>query len=352
MTAVQDFAAALVNRHNCERVRAVMGIMGRPRAVLAALAGALLLAGCGTGPSQVGAAVLYDGHEVSQDEVQSLIDKAVREQPAAQQLAQQHKLDQLGRGIVTQLVVHELVRKAAQREHLVANENAVQSLLAQAQLDTPVGAQSTDPSQLAGQIAYRVRDHREAVTDQVLLEQLGERYFANLSVVFDYTTVSADTGGAQPKSMREQAFEKAQKMAETPESAAQVLRADQANQVETGVGEPVPAAQAPALAATVLFGVQPGTVVAFQPSQEQTGWVVAVVRKRDLTTTQAIDQQSAPTESQLLDVGYRLLQPYGDAGGLKVNPRYGVWDPAAMDVAPSVAETTGLVLTVKGSAQP
>jgi hypothetical protein len=54
----------------------------------------------------------------------------------------------------------------------------------------------------------------------------------------------------------------------------------------------------------------------------------------------------------LVGIGQRLLEPYVDEAGLKINPRYGVWDPVAMDLAASAAETTGLVLSVKGVAQP
>lgn len=328
-----------------------MRIIGRPRTVLAALGGVLLLAGCGTGPSQVGAAVLYDGHEVSQDQVQSLIDKAVREQPAAQQLAQQHKLDQLGRGIVTQLVLHQLVQKAAQREGLVANESAVQSLLAQAQLDTPMTAQQTDPSQLAAGIAVHVRDHHEVAADEVLMQELAERYSGTASVTVDYTTVASDTGGAAPQSMRDKAFAKARTMAEDPAAAARVIQADAASGAKTAVGLQVSAATSPADAATAPFGALPGTVVAFQPSQDEAGWLVAVVRQRTLGAPKPAGAASQ-YDPQMVAVGQRLLQPYAEAGGLRVNPRYGVWDPVAMDVAPSEAETTGLVVAVKGPAQP
>jgi hypothetical protein len=152
--------------------------------------------------------------------------------------------------------------------------------------------------------------------------------------------------------MREQAFAKAAQMAASPGAAAQVIQADTAAGQQTSIGERVPAVQSPDLAATVVFGVVPGTVIAFQPSTQQTAWIVAVVRQRDLSTPQSVDQATVPTPSQLVAVGQRLLQPYVDQAGLKINPRYGVWDPVAMNVAPSAAETTGIVVSVKGSAQP
>lgn len=329
-----------------------MRIMGRPRAVVAVLAGCLVLAGCGSGPSQARAAFLMGNTEVSQDQVQALIDKAVQEQPAARQLAQQHKLDQLGREIVSQLVVHELVNRAAQREGLVADETVVSNTLAQDPLAAPVPTTNVDPSQLPRQIAYRVRDHREAITDQALMQALALKYYDKMSVTFDYTSVVSDDGGAEPASMREKAFAKAEQMAANPAAAAQVIQADKAAGEQTSIGERVPAVQAPDLAATVVFGAQPGTVIAFQPSTEQTAWIVAIIRQRDLSTPQSVDQATEPAASQLVAVGQRLLQPYIDEAGLKINPRYGVWDPVAMNVAPSAAETAGAAVSVKGSAQP
>lgn len=329
-----------------------MRIMGRPRALVAVLAACLLLAGCGSGPSQVGAAILFSDHEVTQDQVQQLIDKAVREQPAAQQLSQQHKLDLLGRELVSQLVLHDAIGRAARSEGLVADANVVNQTLAQDPLAQPLSTTNVDPSQLARQIAFRVRDHREAITDQLLMQELGARYFPTMSVSFDYTSVVADQGGAQPASTREQAFAKVQQMATDPGAPARVIQSDAAAGEQASVGEKVPAVQSPDLAATVLYGVQPGTVVAFQPSVQDGTWIVAVVRARDLRTPQAVDSASEPTASELVAIGARLLQPFVDESGMKINPRYGVWDPVAMDVAPSAAETTGLVLSVKGSAQP
>ncbi|WP_312871776.1 hypothetical protein [Amycolatopsis acididurans] len=326
--------------------------MGRPRALVAVLAACLLLAGCGSGPSQVTTALYLGDRHVSVDEVQGLIDKAVQEQPAARQLAQQHKADMLGREIVRQMIVHQMVTQTAQMDGVVVDPAQISQVMAQDPLAAPVSATNTDASQLAQQIVYRVRDHREVVSDQLLLQSLGAQYFDKLTVTFDYTSVVSDDGGANPVSMREKAFAKAQQMAADPAAAAKVIQADSASGQQTGVGEKVPAVQAPDLAGMVLFGVEPGTVVAFQPSSAQPVWIVAVVRARDLTTPQAVDQTSEPTSTQLAAIGQRLLQTYLQQAGLKVNPRYGVWDPAGLALAPSEAETTGLVLPVKGPAQP
>ena len=329
-----------------------MRIMGRPRALVAVLAAGLLLAGCGSGPSQVRTAVFLGDRQVSIDEVQQLIDKAVREQPAAQQLAQQHKLDQVGREVVRQLVVHQTVTQTAEQDRVMIDPNQLAQLMAQDPLAAPVSTTNVDPPQLAQQIVYRARDHRDVISDQLLLQSLGAQYFDKMTVTFDYTSVVSDDGGAAPVSMREKAFAKAGQMAADPAAAARVIQADAAAGQETGVGEKVPAAQAPDLASMVLFGVEPGTVVAFQPSSAQAVWIIAVVRARDLTTQQSVDQTSEPAATQLAGIGLRLLQTYVEQAGLKVNPRYGVWDPASLTLVPSEGETSGLVLPVKGTAKP
>src|SRR5207245_399791 len=140
-------------------------------------------------PSQVRAAVLLGDKEITIDQVQNLIDKAVREQPAAQQLARQHKLDQLGREIVRELVVHELVARAAQREHLTVD----QQLLVQGrqELAQPVSASETDPSNLASNIVARVRGD-DYLNDALLELELGTKYFEKVAVTVDYITISND----------------------------------------------------------------------------------------------------------------------------------------------------------------
>ena len=329
-----------------------MRIMGRSRALLAALVACLLLAGCGSGPSQVGAAIIFSDHEVTVDQVQNLLDKAVQEQPAARQLSQQHKLDLLGREIVRQLVLHDVLTRTAQREGLVADPQLLGQFLADDPLADPVSTTTTDPGQLAQQIANRVRDHREVITDSLLLQALAQKYVDRMTVTFDYTSVTSDDGGAQPVDRREKAIAKAEQMAASPTAAAEVIRADAAAGERTSVGEVVPAAQAPDLATLVLFGVRPGTVVAFQPSQEQPVWVVAVVRERNLNAPSSGDQAAQPSSGQLAAIGQRLLQPYVDEAGIRINPRYGVWDPVAMNLATSSAEITGAVVPVKGVTQP
>jgi hypothetical protein len=106
--------------------------------------------------------------------------------------------------------------------------------------------------------------------------------------------------------------------------------------------------QSAALAATSMFGADKGSVVAFQPSAEQALWVIGLIRDRDLNATVDTSQAQQVTPIELVAVGKRLLQPYAEKSEIRVSPRYGVWDMAAMGLAPSEAETVGLVLPPAG----
>src|SRR5207248_10301008 len=192
-----------------ERVCAVMRIMGRPRALVTVLAGALLLAGCASGPSQVGAAVIFKDRSLSVNDVQGLIDKAVREQPYAQKLASEHKLDLIGREIVRQQVVHELLTAAAPQLNTAASDPLIAQALSQDPFGQPVGADVSDQASAVTAVVHSVRDHREAVTDLVQQRVLAAQTIPKLSVTLDYIPVQA----GDPASGRAQAVDMAQPLA-------------------------------------------------------------------------------------------------------------------------------------------
>ncbi|WP_315656009.1 hypothetical protein [Amycolatopsis sp. PS_44_ISF1] len=331
--------------------------MGRPRALIAVVAGAFLLAGCGTGPSQVSAAAIIDGQVTSIDQVQGLLDRAVREQPYARQLAAQHKLDLVGREIVRQQLLHTAVGKAAQKENITADQSAIGAAMLQDPLAGPL-PQSVTASQDAAvtQLVWRLRDHREALTDQYLEQKLAIKYLPTLTVNFDYTTVGAPSAdgtasSTDPATARADAVAKARQFAADPKSVTGEIQRGAQGGVEGNVGTQVPALSSPQDATTVLFGVPAGTVIAFQPNP--TGgnptWVVAVVRQRATGKPVATDQAQQPTPDQLSGIGVRLVQPYVGEVDYRINPRYGVWDAVGMDLAPNAGSTKGIVLPTTGA---
>ncbi|OXM65520.1 hypothetical protein CF165_23130 [Amycolatopsis vastitatis] len=345
-----------------------MRIMGRPRALVAVVAGALLLAGCGSGPSQVGAAAIIGDRSISVDQVQNLIDKAVREQPYAQKLASEHKLDVLGRAVVGQLVLHELLAKAAEKQGVTPNYAQIDTQLANDPLNGPVPADSGNETQAVNLVVARTRDHREELTDTFLAQSLADKVLPNLSVGFDYTSIGlvADPStGAQPQGTeaKKAAFDLARQFAANPAAANQRIGSDvqyltalrqQSGNPESvpgfaGGGNVVPAAQAGTLATTPLFGSPTGSVVVMPYPGEGNAWLVAVIRQR--TDDKPVATEKAPEldASTKTAIGMRQLQPLFDQLGVRINKRYGVWDAVAMNVAPSADASQGTVVPPGGS---
>ncbi|MEW2506187.1 hypothetical protein ACQPXB_43435 [Amycolatopsis sp. CA-161197] len=337
------------------RIMGRLGSKKRSSALAGVVASGLLLAGCGAGPSQVGAAAVIDGQVTTIDQVQTLLDKAVQEQPYAQQLAAQHKLDLVGREIVRQQLLHAVVQKAAQKEGLVADEATISAALAQGDpLAGPMPENlAQDQPAAVTQLVQRTRDHREALTDAYLEQQLAVKYLPKLSVTLDYVVIAGPTADGQapsvdPADSRAEALAKAQTYAADPAA----VQADLAKGAQGNVGEPLAALSSPADAGSVLFGTEPNNVMAFQPNPSQlpSEWIVAVVKQRSTDKPVSTDQAQQPTPDQIGAIGVRMLQPYVGDVDYKINPRYGVWDTVGMDLAANANSLQGLLLPVRGSA--
>jgi hypothetical protein len=82
----------------------------------------------------------------------------------------------------------------------------------------------------------------------------------------------------------------------------------------------------------VLFGTPVGGVVSFQPNPQQASWIVFRVTDRRTDVQSPPDALSSLSRTDLTAIGQRLLQPVADEVGVRVNPRYGVWDPIRMQV--------------------
>jgi len=337
-----------------------MRFLGRSKILLAALTAGLLLTACGSGPGQVGAAVITGDQVVSVTQVQQMLDKIIKDQPAAQLLAANHRLDLVSRELVSQLVVHSLLIRAATDEGLRVDEEQLGQLVTEDKLSQPVSANgSVPPTVLVQQLAASARDHREAYTDELLLQQLGEKAFHHLAITFDFTTISlgdpsgdssTGTGSLRAGSLRENALSKAQQLASGPESEAKIMQADRAAGIGN-TGQYLSLQNNDLAGLSTLFGFLPGSVVAFQPNPQSSSWLIAVVKNRGENTQQNADQTAdqAPlvTKDYFLSLGRFMLQPLFNKVGTKISPRYGVWDPVAMQLAPNESETVGVVLKMK-----
>lgn len=307
--------------------------ISRPATLALAVIASLLLAGCGSGPSKVDSAAIIGDRSVPLDAVQQELRWVLDNVPEAEQARQQRKLALQSREIVRSRVVHQLVTIAAEREGLRVDQTEVDRLV-----ESSGGAEQVARS--AGMAPERIRD---MASDQLLLQQLAENYFGRLSVRFVGTTIVSESAG---NTAREQARDLGERIAADPANIESII-ADSGHQlIDEELSFADTLASQPEMAISALFGTREGSVLVIQPSQAQTGWLVALVRDRTVADAGQGDAElAAQLDPQLLYwAGLRMLQPIADELGVRINPRYGVWDSAAMAPAANSDELTGYFL--------
>lgn len=302
----------------------------RAAALFVAVATAFVLAGCGTGPSQVNSAAIVGDRSVPLGAVQEEINWLLDNVQQAKQAKGQRKLDLFSRNVVRDRVVHELVEVAAEREGLRATQAEVDGLIQH------FGGVKTFVNQ-AGIMRERVR---QFATDWVLLEKLAKSQASRLTVHAVGTLIVKESPGNTAK---DQARAIGEKIAANPADAEKIVQ-DSGNQlVDHEESLATMMQNQPALAVSALYGAPEGSVVVIQPSQQQAGWLVGLIRERKMSGP-AGKPLNVGDRQILYLTGMRLLQPLADELGVRLNPRYGVWDEVAMAPAPHREELSGYVL--------
>lgn len=287
------------------------------------VAAAAVLTGCGSGPNQVGSAAIVGSTGVSLGDTQQRIDAALAKPGLLDQLKLQgDKAADISREVVSRSVQHVLLEEAARREKIrVTDEQVNAELTREGGVDALVEATIYDKDSV-----------RDAVRDQLVAQALARKLLPKLAVTVDVTNAKS----------REDAVAKARKMASGPSGAAAVLAADPRAQR----GLQLRAALVPQSAASFLFGTPAGSVVAAQTSPAPDGWTVLRVTSRNTSAPGGAPKASPLSQlddSTLDDIGRRFTQPLAQELGVRVNPRYGVWDPLRLAVlAPGTP--AGLVL--------
>jgi hypothetical protein len=291
--------------------------------VLAAGLGVVFSA-CG-GPVQATSAAIVGDTGIPLRDVQSRLDYALSRHDLVAQIEQQgNGPADLSRELVTRSVLHTLLEKAAVREGINPSPSAVADGVAVEQRRVAGQDSFEDPAAVP-----------ERVRDQLIAAELGRRYIGGLSVTIDATTAVS----------RSDAADKARRIASGPDGARAVFAA--AGQ-DAQLGLRFRAASDPETATSVLFGMTTGKVVYFQPSSSQAGWVVVRVTDRRTNSTPAPgDPPDVPISQIASDnlqmIGFRLLQPLAEELGVRINPRYGVWDGVQLR-AVAEADVRGEVL--------
>lgn len=268
-----------------------------------------VVAGCG-GPGQAGAAVIVGDEVVPVEVVQARLDDALSRPGLQDELAAQGVgAPDLAREIVAGLVLRELLERAAATAGVTVTDDDV---------DREVDANGGVEALLAA-APYDETVLREIVRNQLISVRLGERRAAELGAV------DADVVVTQSR--------------EEAEAAAQALLAGgPAADALFGGQNSRRGATVPVVAETAawpLFGVPVGSAVVFQPSQDQAGWWAALV-----TGVRGPEGDAEPVpETALASLGRQAARPVAAEVGLRVNPRYGRWDPVTLGVVPDGFDT-------------
>lgn len=296
---------------------------------------ALLVAGCGTGPSEIGSAAIVGDTVLPLEQVQQRLDVVLKKEPEAQKMHDEHKLDTVARQLVTLGVQHQLIELAAQREGVTVSEEAVTESVDQAG-GAGLASQNT---------VYDEATFRERARDQLLLVELAREYVDKMEVTFDY--FFAKDG--------DEAVQKAKQVAADPAKMAEFVagapRSPEGQKLAES-GQTVRSAESPQAAQSPLFGVKPGTVVAFAPDPGSAQWLVAHVTDRKTDVRPSGESSTEQLTPQLLEqIGLRLLETLAGNPEIRINPRYGVWDATAISLAPSEDELSGYRATVRQKSQ-
>jgi hypothetical protein len=322
-----------------------------PVAVLAVLGTALTA--CGSGPSQVNSAVIIGDRVISVDSVQQRLDTALKNEPAARRLAAAHKLDEVSRHIVGQLVRHELIADVAKRDNLTVSDKQVADVVA-----------SLKPSD--DDILQSVRaafDPNELVRDQLLISELGRKNLATRQLILNGAAIfRPDFTAAKASDLARQMAAKPDRIPELAKAAAGPESPDNQSGAVTDVkwnaiarfgqaAQQSQTGQAPPSSALFgsLFAAPNNSVITYGigVGGPQAGWLVVQIR----TDSAGVPSDQAALASQVpddwaMDLGQHLLGANSGDLGIRVSPRYGVWDPLAVEVVADADQKIGEVFPV------
>jgi hypothetical protein len=328
---MEKYSSVLIHRSS-----RVIGTTRKTGVLVAAVAACgALLAGCGTGPSQVGSAAIVGDQAISLSDVEHRIDAVLSHpnlvdsltpsvissilqedpgNPKYQNLTadDERSLTQalVARVIVTKQVRHLLLTEAARRAGITVTPWQVTEGLAKS-----VRGQQLATNGLASDPALLRAEMQDVLTAQAL----ATRQLGKLSITADEIVANS----------QQQALATARALAAGGAQATQALEA--AGQNAQG-GLRMTGVQAALSGAMFLLGTPAGQVVAVYEGQGT--WGVWRVTRRD---TNSPDSNSATDIAQLdrdtlQSIGVQLLQPLAEQQGVRINPRYGTWDAPTLTV--------------------
>jgi hypothetical protein len=296
--------------------------VGRVAAAVAVIGA--VVSGCG-GPIQAGTAVFVGDNAVPIERVQSQLDTALAKKDLIAQItAQGGTTADLARSIVTRAVLHDLLDRRAAQDGIVVTD---------AQIDAYIAENGGIDALLDGSL-FDQPTLRELVRDELIAAQVAQREVGGLVVTADLVAATSRADAESAAATLQAGGPQADALFDDPRTA----RRDQT----------FTAAASPENASTVLFGVPAGSVVAFQPNPGQSQWIVARITDRRTDAPSDPAALSGMSQSQLAAIGERLVQPSADAVGIRVNPRYGVWDPVQLRIVAEGQQAGSVLPPVAG----
>lgn len=276
------------------------------------------ISGCG-GPVQAGTAVFVGDDAVPLERVQSQVGSFL-DQVGGEDSFRSQGGDpaQLSRGVVAREVVHSLLSRKAGELGIVVTDTQVD-----AEIEANGGAEA-----ILAQTGLDLPTLRTQLRDSLTAVQIGQRVAPTLAVTVELVGLGTSPGEAERA---------AQVLAAGgPEADALLARSPvqrvvyQAGSFPDGLG-------------SVLLGVPVGTAGAFQPSPNEANWIAfRVVERR--TDVPADPAAPAVTEEEASLIGVREAQLSGELAGIRVNPRYGEWDPVQGRVVPDGQQVGEIIL--------
>nr|CEL19193.1 PpiC-type peptidyl-prolyl cis-trans isomerase precursor [Kibdelosporangium sp. MJ126-NF4] len=299
----------------------------------------LLVAGCSAGQGNPKVALTVGGVQVSTvDQVQQKLNDLLATNKAAQEQAKQRKLGEISRGIVAEQALHQITGQAMQRLGITIPEELVEQAI-----PTLTGPQATqgDPFQSIVDAAFPAKD---IARNRLALIELGGRSVGRTAVTFD---------AAFPQNL-EDARKLAAKVAANPAESGKLMQEAPNPAQEAIIGQtqdPSKARDPQQLmqaAASPLFTLPAGSVVATRLGGEQGGYVVFYLKsKQSAQPPQDFDPTSVEP-LQLAQVGRAQLVSVAQQAGVQLNPRFGTWDPVTLKaLSGEEASTVSSLLQVK-----
>jgi foldase protein PrsA len=305
-------------------------------AVLGALVVGVSASACTSSP---GAAALVGDDRISVDTLQSMVNRALANPQAAQQLGQDRAKftrDQLGR-----LINDVLITKLAATDGIGASPAEVDQQLAQFAQQAGGQAQLDQQASAAG---IPVKDLRTFIRYYVLQQKIADHLVANVSVsdadlqaayqknIDSYDQVNSAHILVTTKKLADSILAQVKAKPSLFAALAKRYSTDPGSKDKGGNLGFQPASGLVKPFADAIFSAKPG---AYLEVHSQFGWhVVHVIAHRTTPLAQVVDQLKAqilqPKRQQLLAAA---LTAESRRIGVHVSPRYGKWNPANGTVA-------------------